>query len=423
MNDAKDFDKLDELRKDFNNFYKKVKEGLKDYHNHSWKNFFKDFGVCGLSSVTLATPLYAFIETVLPKGVNSFPEVFEFFPDMGVEDSQILRAALIPFIMLGGYVSDKLRTKSRKNIKNGSVGHHDGSFGSKFNFVTNIIPYGIKFNGDLLKAGIMTAGSIPVSYFTGMAEGFTTDFLKHSILNEKPTERIPFSLEKASRKMKIGVLFSGGKDSVYATYLAKKFGYEIVSLMTIFSENRESFMFHTPAIEGTKIQAKAMGIPFLSQKTKGEKENELKDMKKIIKKAKEEFKIEGIVTGAIGSVYQASRIQRICDELDLECFNPLWQKDESEYLDELIKNNFEVVLTGVFAYPFDEKWVLRKIDESFVSEIKNLSHKYKIHVAGEGGEFETFVTNCPLFSRPLKIVQKNILKEGENSFRVEADVK
>ena len=219
------------------------------------------------------------------------------------------------------------------------------------------------------------------------------------------------------------MLFSGGKDSVYATYLSKKSGHEIVSLMTIFSENRESFMFHTPAIDKTKIQAEVMGIPFVFQKTKGEKENELKDLKKLIKKAKDEFRIEGVVTGAIGSVYQASRIQRICDELDLECFNPLWQKDESEYLDELVKNNFEVILTGVFAYPFDEKWVLREIDENFLGEIKDLSKKYKIHVAGEGGEFETFVTNCPLFLRSLGVVQKNILKEGENSFRAEVDIK
>jgi ABC transporter with metal-binding/Fe-S-binding domain ATP-binding protein len=222
--------------------------------------------------------------------------------------------------------------------------------------------------------------------------------------------------------MKLVSLFSGGKDSVYATYLAKKTGHEISCLVAIFSENKESYMFHTPSIDKTKKQAEVMGIPLIIEKTKGEKEIELGDLKRAIKRAKDEYGIEGIVTGAIQSVYQASRIQKICDELNLECFNPLWQKDEAEYLNELISEKFKVILVGVFAYPFDESWLLRKIDNKFIEEVKILNDKYKIHVAGEGGEFETFVLNCPLYSRGLKVLDKKVSKEGENSFRVEVEV-
>jgi ABC transporter with metal-binding/Fe-S-binding domain ATP-binding protein len=193
-------------------------------------------------------------------------------------------------------------------------------------------------------------------------------------------------------------------------------------LVAIFSENKESYMFHTPSIDKTKKQAEVMGIPLIIEKTKGEKEIELGDLKRAIKRAKDEYGIEGIVTGAIQSVYQASRIQKICDELNLECFNPLWQKDEAEYLNELISEKFKVILVGVFAYPFDESWLLRKIDNKFIEEVKILNDKYKIHVAGEGGEFETFVLNCPLYSRGLKVLDKKVSKEGENSFRVEVEV-
>jgi len=134
--------------------------------------------------------------------------------------------------------------------------------------------------------------------------------------------------------MKLASLFSGGKDSVYATYLAKKEGHEITCLVSIFSENKESYMFHTPSINKTKKQAEVMGVPLIVEKTKGEKEIELEDLKRAIFRAKEEYGVEGIITGAIQSVYQASRIQKICDELNLECFNPLWQKEEKEYLEE-----------------------------------------------------------------------------------------
>jgi len=43
--------------------------------------------------------------------------------------------------------------------------------------------------------------------------------------------------------MKVGVLFSGGKDSCYASFLAKKAGYDICCLISIVSENPDSFMF------------------------------------------------------------------------------------------------------------------------------------------------------------------------------------
>ena len=63
--------------------------------------------------------------------------------------------------------------------------------------------------------------------------------------------------------MKLGVLFSGGKDSTFACYLAKKQGYEISCLISIFSENKESWMFHTPSIEQVKKQAEVMNIPLI----------------------------------------------------------------------------------------------------------------------------------------------------------------
>ena len=222
--------------------------------------------------------------------------------------------------------------------------------------------------------------------------------------------------------MKLGVLFSGGKDSTYAAYLAKQQNYELACLISIFSENKDSYMFHTPSISRVEYQAQVMDVPMITQGTKGKKEIELEDLKKAIKKAKDKYKIKGIVTGAVESVYQASRIQKICDELNLECFNPLWQKDQIELLEELIKNKFEIILTGVFAYPLDKDWLGRKINPRFVKEICELQKKYKINPAGEGGEFETFVLNCPLFKRSLKIKDKKISKEGENSFRMEVEV-
>ena len=222
--------------------------------------------------------------------------------------------------------------------------------------------------------------------------------------------------------MKLGVLFSGGKDSMFAAWLAKKQGYEISCLISIISENPESYMFHTPSISKTKKQAEAMGLPLIIKKTKGVKEEELKDLEDAIKIAIREYGISGVVSGAIESVYQASRIQNICDKLKIECFNPLWQKNQIEHLNDLLKERFKVIVTGVFAYPLNGSWLGREIDKQFIDEMKILNEKYEINPAAEGGEFETFVLECPLFKQPLRVKGANFSGE-KNSWRMELELR
>ena len=219
--------------------------------------------------------------------------------------------------------------------------------------------------------------------------------------------------------MKLGLLLSGGKDSVFAGFLAKKSGHDLVACISIVSKNKDSYMFHTPSIKNTEKQAESMGIPLIVRQTRGEKEIELKDLEVAIKNAKEKYGIEGVVTGAVKSVYQASRIQKICNKLKLEVFNPLWQINEEEYLKNLLKEKFDVIVVGVFAYPLGKDFLGRKIDKNFEEEFKKLRDKYGISLIGEGGEFESFVLDCPLFSKKLEVKGFKDEKEGGNSFRRE----
>ena len=211
--------------------------------------------------------------------------------------------------------------------------------------------------------------------------------------------------------MKLAVLFSGGKDSTLAL---SKYLDKAVCLISMISENDASYMFHTPNIELVKLQAQAMEIPLIEQKTAGIKEEELEDLRLAIAKAKKQFNVEGIVTGAIESVYQATRIQKICDELDLWCFNPLWQTDQLEHLDELVKQCFKIIITGVFAEPFTKKWLGREIDDKSVKELAHLHKEFKINPAGEGGEFETLVTDGPDFKKRLEIKESEVFYKNFN---------
>ena len=139
---------------------------------------------------------------------------------------------------------------------------------------------------------------------------------------------------------------------------------EVACLITLLSENKESFMFHTPNIDITALQAQALGLPQIAKTTQGEKEKELSDLEEAIAEAARKFRIEGVVTGAVESVYQAERVQRICNKLGLWCFNPLWKHDQKALLEELLEKRFKVVISGVFAYPLDEKWLGKQIDHN-----------------------------------------------------------
>jgi len=202
--------------------------------------------------------------------------------------------------------------------------------------------------------------------------------------------------------MKLGVLFSGGKDSVFACHLAKQ-KEEVACLITIISQNPDSYMFHTPNIRCTDLQAEAMGIPILSWTTAGRKEEELYDLAAAISAAIERYAIEGIVTGAIESVYQASRVQRICRDLGLWCCSPLWQANQVDYLYRLIREGFSVIISGVYAYPLDASWLGQTLNEERIRILQSLQKRYKINPSGEGGELETFVVDGPLFRQRIEI--------------------
>lgn len=213
--------------------------------------------------------------------------------------------------------------------------------------------------------------------------------------------------------MRVGVLYSGGKDSTFATYIATLHGWDVCCLLTMRSAEENSYMFHTPNINIVPYQAEAMQIPLLCQETRGEKEKELNDLKKLLKKAKHMYNLDGIVVGALYSDYQQERVNRICYELDMKTFAPLWHVPQAYLLQEIIDLGFEIIISAIAAEGLSKKWLGRKVDKETWKELLHLHKKYGIHVAGEGGEYESLVLFCPLFKQRLQIEKAEIIMENE----------
>ena len=198
--------------------------------------------------------------------------------------------------------------------------------------------------------------------------------------------------------MKLGILFSGGKDSSMALRWAQQ-KHEASCLITMDSKNKESYMFHTDKVKEIPKLAKKLKISLIFNQTKGVKEEELEDLKAAIQQAKRDYNITGIVSGALASNYQKTRVDKICKELGLKSFAPFWHKDDKEYLKQIIDLGFKIKIVHVAAEGLSEQWVGKTIDKKFFDKILELNKKYGVHIAGEGGEYETFVVNGPIFSK------------------------
>jgi len=195
--------------------------------------------------------------------------------------------------------------------------------------------------------------------------------------------------------MKAISLYSGGKDSTFALYMALQQGLSIDRLVTINPKNRESVMYHVPNIEHTKTIAEAIDIPldlFYLQDDTEELEEVLKN-----------YDVEIVVNGAIKSEFQKTKIERICTHLNRISYAPLWYKDERLLIEEIIKTGFEVYISAVSAEGLDEEFLGAKLDMALLSKLVILNEKYKINISGEGGEYESIVLNAPFFKKRLVV--------------------
>jgi len=213
--------------------------------------------------------------------------------------------------------------------------------------------------------------------------------------------------------MKLAALFSGGKDSAYAIHLAKKSGYSVDVLLTIFPHSDESHLLHYPNIRFTSLQSESMKIPQLTEQlTSTDAKNESEALDKLIISAKENYSIDGIVHGGILSEYQKDNFSTICEKNNLKIVSPLWNMESESYMKELLSENFEYVISTVSSDGLNDSWLGRTIQENDLIELKKLQQKFDFNLNFEGGEAETFVTNCPLFEKPIIIQDSNTEWDG-----------
>jgi diphthine-ammonia ligase len=216
--------------------------------------------------------------------------------------------------------------------------------------------------------------------------------------------------------MRAAVLFSGGKDSVYATYIAQQQHFDIVGTITVVPSVSDSYMFHVPNARFASTISGAMGMSSHTVEVPPGR-----DELQVLSEAIRSMEVDAVITGAIASDYQMFRINFVCEEIGVRVFSPLWHKDQEMLFREIVGAGFDVRMVGVAADGLDERWLGRTIDSKAIDDLVVLRRKRRINVSGEGGEFETIVLDGPNFCRRLEISSSSIdWTGGSGTLRIHA---
>jgi ABC transporter with metal-binding/Fe-S-binding domain ATP-binding protein len=201
--------------------------------------------------------------------------------------------------------------------------------------------------------------------------------------------------------MRVAALFSGGKDSAFAAWVAEQWGWEVSHLVTVRPRGEESMMFHWPNVHLTPLLAQAWGKPHVLAEVSGEPEREVAELGEALRP----LGVDGIVSGAVASEYQRTRLERLGHRLGLKTWTPLWHKDPLALLRSLRAAGFLAVISGVFAEGLGREWLGRPLDDAAMADLARLHGRFGVHPGGEGGEYESLVLDGPGWGARLEVAQ------------------
>jgi diphthine-ammonia ligase len=191
--------------------------------------------------------------------------------------------------------------------------------------------------------------------------------------------------------MKAVGLFSGGKDSLYALYLAEKKGVTVDNLITLLPTLPWPSP-HAENVEALKILAESMGkrLTIVDFKIEGAFVEALKSLE-----------VDALVAGDINVEAHLAGLKDVCNKTGLELLEPIYGRDTSELFHEIFSLGFKALITGVNLKYLGEEWlgfiISKETGASFLSKIGSADP------LGENGEFHTLVLECPLYAKPFKV--------------------
>ncbi|KAI5964609.1 uncharacterized protein KGF55_001678 [Candida pseudojiufengensis] len=240
--------------------------------------------------------------------------------------------------------------------------------------------------------------------------------------------------------MKFIALISGGKDSFFNIYHCLSQGHELIAIGNLYPPNNDkkdeidSFMFQTVGYDIIDYYSQLLQVPLYKQPIIGGSSNqnleysytendEIEDLYKLISTIKSKHpNIEAVSCGAILSHYQRTRVENVCNRLNLTSLTYLWQRNQNDLMLEMCSSGIDARIIKVAAIGLNQKHLGKDLKEMYPHLVK-LNEMYDVHICGEGGEFETIVLDCPFFKKQkLKIINQEIITHSNDVYYLKLKV-
>ncbi|HDZ8842503.1 hypothetical protein [Aeromonas dhakensis] len=210
------------------------------------------------------------------------------------------------------------------------------------------------------------------------------------------------------------VLWSGGKDAMQALCHAREAGHQVVALAT-FAPPSPRFLAHP--LSQVRRQAAALGLPHLLVTIEAPFDL---GYERALTKLKDEWQLDGVVTGDIDSVGGAPNwIRERCRPLGLTVHTPLWQQPREALLADLLARGIVAHLSCVDTDVLTPEWVGRVLDKGALAELQQLAATRGFDACGEQGEYHTMVTDGPGFAAPLVLGRWQVARQEGLAYLLE----
>jgi len=205
--------------------------------------------------------------------------------------------------------------------------------------------------------------------------------------------------------LKVFVSFSGGKESVFALYQGLKEGLEIEALLTMFNTTGLRTRGHALKADFLKAQAEALGFPLIMGKSSWN------SYERVFKSILKRLKRKGLEGGIFGDIYLEEHkewVQRVCSEVGLLPFLPLWGKDPKNVFEDFVQSGFKAIIISLQP-PIPKYFIGKELTLQMLETFNQL----QMDPCGERGEYHTAVLDGPIFKKKLEIRKSKVVKVKE----------
>jgi len=196
---------------------------------------------------------------------------------------------------------------------------------------------------------------------------------------------------------------SGGKDSMYALYLALQKGLDVNYLMFINNGSKA----HRLNSWLLKLLSETTEIAIV---TAGKDKSDIRSL--LVK-----LGADTLISGVMTTSEHMKWYNDICSPIHVKHYAPLWGKQPLIALAEMRHLGFRILVIEVNTSLGPRKsWLGKEIDDNILKEIKELESGRGMDSIGELGEYHTLVLDCPIYRKKLEILESKTAWENSKGY-------